>query len=63
MKSIFEKFDKIRTDNLSPELLSNSPANNLGTNASLREMFDAYLISLQEEKGIDFPGMLYQFNQ
>ena len=63
MKSIFEKFDEIRTDNLSPELLSNSPANNLGTNASLREMFDAYLISLQEEKGIDFPGMLYQFHQ
>ena len=63
MKKIFKEFDKIRTDNLSPESLSNSPANNLGTNASLREMFDAYTVSLQEEGGIDFPGILYQFNQ
>lgn len=63
MKEIFERFDEIRTDNLSPESLSNSPANDLGTNASLREMFDAYLVSLQEERGIDFPGILYKFNQ
>ena len=59
MKQIFNRLDAMRIDNLSPHSLSDSPA--YGTNTSLREMYDAYLTSLREAGGIDYPGMLYQF--
>lgn len=59
MKQIFDEFDTIRINNQSLDLLSKSPA--FDTNTSLREMYDAYLTSLREAGGIDFPGILYQF--
>lgn len=61
MKQIFEKFDKVRSEGLSVNSLPDSPA--YGTNTSLREMYDAYLASLREAGGIDFPGILYQFRK
>lgn len=59
MKEIFDKFDTLRINDQPLDTLSDSPA--FGTNTSLREMYDAYLTSLREAGGIDFPGILYQF--
>lgn len=61
MKQIFDKFDTMRIKNLLPDTLSDSSG--FGTNTSLREMYDAYLTSLLEAGGIDYPGILYQFLQ
>ena len=59
MKQIFNELDTMRINNQSPDSLSDSP--DFGTNTSLREMYDAYLTSLLEAGGIDYPGILYQF--
>lgn len=59
MKQIFDKFDKVRSEGLSLNSLPDSPAPD--TNTTIREMYDAYLASLHEVGGIDFPGILYQF--
>lgn len=59
MKHIFDKFDRVRSGDIPVDLLPNNPA--FGIKTTIREMYDAYLASLREASGIDFPGILYQF--
>lgn len=61
MDKIFDKFDSYRTKLEPSDVLSDFPG--LPTNTNLREMYDAYLTSLREAGGIDFPGVLYQFHE
>ena len=61
MEKIFDKFDSYRTKLEPIDVLSDFP--DLPTNTNLREMYDAYLTSLREAGGIDFPGVLYQFHK